>query len=65
MPHMISVTKCVLPTADGVVCGVQIEPFGALRKLDSGQSLSLEDAENTLLEGSIDVPFQLRMRWYR
>jgi len=61
----LTVTKCVLPTADGVVCGVQIEPFGALRRLDTGQSLSLEDAENALLEGSSDAPFQLRMRWFR
>lgn len=61
----ISVSKCLLPTADGVVCGVQIEPFGAVRRLDTGQSVSLEDAENTLLEGNSDAPFQLRMRWYR
>lgn len=61
----LSLTKCILPTAQGVVCGVQIEPFGAIRKLDTGQSVSLEDAEGSLLEGNSDAPYQLRMRWFR
>lgn len=46
------------------MCGVSIEPFGTIRQT-TGQSLSLEDAENNLLEGSSDAPYQLRMRWYR
>jgi hypothetical protein len=61
---MFVISKAILPTGDAPVCGVSIEPFGALRQT-TGQSLSLEDAESNLLEGSCDAPYQLRMRWYR
>jgi len=56
----LQLAKLVLPTGDGVVCGVSIEPWGVLRRGD--QSVAVEDVPE---EGAPEGAYQLRMRWYR
>jgi CCR4-NOT transcription complex subunit 6 len=56
----LALVKCLLPTGEGVYCGVQLEPYCLLKRGE--QTVTIDDVPE---EGSPEGVYQLRIRWYR